>query len=313
MNRNNSGLQQINSFLTNNLKYANNAISNTVTNTINNSKDVFKNSANIIKNSANTINNTIKNSTQSISEPISESINATINSSSAPVISVGVVVALGALIVSFIIVVMFRDQIMNGFELFYNKMRDILGLSTPSPVAPSPPSMTSDISVDGSVVDKILPGKKEVFNISQDKYTFSDAEPVCKALGAELATYEQVKEAWSKGADWCNYGWVKGQAAVYPTQQTTYDKLQQGPDDQKMACGVTGINGGYFDNPELRFGVNCFGVKPSENEHDIKNIMSQDNLPLTPDVIEYDKKVADFRAHQNEIAINPFKDGTWSS
>jgi hypothetical protein len=302
MNRNNSGLQQINSFLTNNLKYANNAISNSITNTINNSKDVFKNSANIIK-----------NSTQSISEPISESINATINSSSAPVISVGVIVALGALIVSFIIVVMFRDQIMNGFELFYNKMRDILGLSTSSPIAPSPPSMTADISIDGSVVDKILPGKKEVFNISQDKYTFSDAEPVCKALGAELATYEQVKEAWSKGADWCNYGWVKGQAAVYPTQKDSWEKLQTGTDDERLQCGMPGVNGGFFQNPELRFGVNCYGEKPSESEHDRKNKLEGRDQPLTPEGTVQLKKQLKYRSQLGQIGVLPFSTQAWSS
>ena len=34
------------------------------------------------------------------------------------------------------------------------------------------------------------------------------------AFDAELASYDQVKDAWQKGADWCNYGWVKGQAAA---------------------------------------------------------------------------------------------------
>ena len=26
-------------------------------------------------------------------------------------------------------------------------------------------------------------------------------------------------------------------------------------------CGRPGINGGYFDNPNLKLGVNCWGVK----------------------------------------------------
>jgi hypothetical protein len=78
-----------------------------------------------------------------------------------------------------------------------------------------------------TIVEKVLPpGGNEVFNVSQNKFTYYDAEPLCNALGAELATYEQVKDAWSNGADWCNYGWVKGQMAVYPTQKQTYDKLQ---------------------------------------------------------------------------------------
>ena len=28
-------------------------------------------------------------------------------------------------------------------------------------------------------------------------------------------------------------------------------------------CGRPGINGGFIDNPNVRFGVNCFGTKPA--------------------------------------------------
>jgi hypothetical protein len=161
-------------------------------------------------------------------------------------------------------------------------------------------------------VEKILPGKKEVFNIVQDKYTYSDAEPLCKAFGAELATYDQVKEAWNKGADWCNYGWVKGQAAVYPTQEETYKKLQAGPESQRGSCGIPGINGGYFDNPELRFGVNCYGSKPAESDADIR-MRTADAGSMTQEVIEYDKKVRNFKKERNQIPIAPFAKGSWSS
>jgi hypothetical protein len=95
-------------------------------------------------------------------------------------------------------------------------------------------------------MNKIMPGT-EVFNISSNRYTYNDAEPLCKALGAELATYDQVKDAWTKGADWCNYGWVKGQMAVYPTSEETYQKTQGGSEEGRQACGRPGINGGYFD------------------------------------------------------------------
>ncbi len=78
-----------------------------------------------------------------------------------------------------------------------------------------------------------------------------------------------------------------------------------------MACGTPGINGGYFDNPELRFGVNCYGVKPSESDNDIKNIMTE-NGPLTPGVLAFDKKVLNYKAELGEIPVNPFKEGTWA-
>ena len=131
------------------------------------------------------------------------------------------------------------------------------------PVVTETPITTQQENLEkkSSIVEKVMPGKKEVFNISQNKYTYYDAEPLCRALGAEVATYEQVKDAFEKGADWCNYGWSKGQMAVYPTQESTWNKLQNGPEDQRNACGQIGVNGGYFDNPELQ--LTRFSVKPS--------------------------------------------------
>ena len=51
--------------------------------------------------------------------------------------------------------------------------------------------------------------------------------------------------------------------AFYPTQKSTYDRLQKSR-CTKHACGRPGINGGYIANPNVRFGVNCYGVKPNE-------------------------------------------------
>jgi hypothetical protein len=84
-----------------------------------------------------------------------------------------------------------------------------------------------------------------VFNISKNNYTYYDAEPLCKALGAELATYDQVKDAWRTGADWCNYGWSDGQNAFFPTQQKTFDILQ-GIEGHEHDCGRPGVNGGFI-------------------------------------------------------------------
>lgn len=286
---------------------------------INNIKNVANNFATNVKNSANNVASSMKNIVPTdlvndFTEPINESINSAFENNSASFISIPIILSLGLLIILFIIVVMFREQIALAFELLWQKIKSLFGASTTA-VEPPPTQTVPDeypSPVDKSSVEKILPGKKEVFNITQNKYTYSDAEPLCKAFGAELATYDQVKEAWDKGADWCNYGWVKGQAAIYPTQQETYDKLQKGPEDQRMSCGIPGINGGFFDNPELRFGVNCYGPKPAENDADIRNIMSQNEI-LTPETIAYNKKVTDFKVHKSEIPVNPFKQGVWSA
>ena len=99
-----------------------------------------------------------------------------------------------------------------------------------------------------------LIGKKEVFNISNQKYTYEQAKCKCKAYGAELASYNQIVKAYNKGAEWCNYGWSKGQKAYYPTQACPHKR-------KKDHCGKPGINGGNFP-AEMKFGVNCYGIKP---------------------------------------------------
>ena len=198
----------------------------------------------------------------------------------------------------------------------WNNAVDLVnGYFNPPPPPPPPPPAPQDNEVShpsetSSIVEKVLPGK-EVFNISSNRYTYYDAEPLCKALGAELATYEQVKEAWNKGADWCNYGWVKGQMAVYPTSDETYQKLQGGPEDQRQACGRPGLNGGYFDNPEMRFGVTCVGGKPPQNKHD-EDVASK-GIPLSPDALEFDKKVSKFKSEADHIGILPFNSNKWTS
>ena len=151
------------------------------------------------------------------------------------------------------------------------------------------------------------PGGKQVFNISRNLYTFSDAEPLCRAYGAELATYDQVKDAYKAGADWCNYGWSKGQLALYPTQKSTYDKLQHGPEHERMSCGLPGVNGGYFPNEEQRFGVNCYGSRPAESALDERVQMEERSDTA------FDREVNHYKAELDSIAVNPFSPKQWSA
>ena len=153
--------------------------------------------------------------------------------------------------------------------------------------------------------------KKEVFNVSRNIYTYGDASAVCSAMGADLASYEQLQAAYEKGADWCNYGWIKGQMAVYPTQKATWDKLQKGAPEYRNACGRPGVNGGYFDNPDLRFGVNCYGVKPPRNATD-ELLESSVALPASPEEIEYEKRVQKFREQLSTTTVLPFHRGQWT-
>ena len=208
----------------------------------------------------------------------------------------------------------FKSEIEQGWRSLMDSMNLLInGPPSPSPAPPPPPPpppAQNNTSVE-SVIEKVLPSSgAQVFNVSSNKYTYYDAEPLCKALGAELATYDQVKEAWSKGADWCNYGWVKGQMAVYPTSQETFNKAQQGPEESRTTCGQAGLNGGYFDNPELRYGVTCYGKKPSNNLKNSADLAR--NTPTSPDALAYDKKVAKFKAEASTINILPNNSSSWN-
>ena len=277
--------------------------------------------ANNVKSTANTFVNSTKNAFSKIpvdiTDPIKESLQGSFSNTSSPMVSIPIIVTLGILIVLLIIAVMFRAQIAIGIEFIIEKVKGLLDTSQ-NPIHEEKEEKEEKEEVEKKEhkiekiqheIETIIPSRKEVFNVADDKYSYTDAEPLCKAFGAELATYDQVKEAWNKGADWCNYGWVKGQTAIYPTQQSTYDKLQAGPEDQRGTCGIPGINGGYFDNPELKFGVNCYGKKPNQNETDNRHMM---NPSLAPGALEYDRKVQNYKDDMNQIALNPFKEGSWT-
>lgn len=109
-----------------------------------------------------------------------------------------------------------------------------------------------------------MPNEPEVFYVANNIFTYDQAPAVCKAYGAELATYKQIEEAYNAGGEWCGYGWTQGGLALFPTQQGTWEQLQGETDQTKRtSCGRPGINGGYFD-PMTKFGVNCYGQKPKK-------------------------------------------------
>lgn len=232
-----------------------------------------------------------------------------------------ILVFLVILVTTFIV---FWKQINESLYQFYEYIRKMFGANKDQPIKPSSQERNKDIPLEKpqapqdtmhnekDLIEKILPGHNEVYNISKNAYTYYDAEPLCKALNAELATYEQVKEAYGKGADWCNYGWVKGQMAVYPTQKSTWDTLQSGPENERMSCGRPGVNGGFFDNPELKFGVNCYGTKPDQKAHDATAVTSGEGAPLSPGQLKQEKKVAKYRGEMNYISVLPWSKTAWS-
>lgn len=154
-------------------------------------------------------------------------------------------------------------------------------------------------------------GHDEVFHVPNNIYNYEEAKAICKAYDSELATYDQIEDAYNKGANWCSYGWSEGQLALFPTQKNVYDDLQKNKGHEND-CGRPGVNGGFIDNKLVRFGVNCFGPKPVLNENDK---IYMDNLkyePVTKESVYVDRKSEKYKQQLDEIVVAPFNKDTWS-
>lgn len=161
----------------------------------------------------------------------------------------------------------------------------------------------------GSNIPEML-FSKQVFNIPGNYYGFDDAKAICNAYGSELATYQQVEDAYKNGGEWCNYGWSANQMALYPTQQKTYDNLQK-IKGHEHDCGRPGINGGYIANPNVKFGINCYGNKPKINKEEEELMKIASPYPKTMQDIEFQKKVDYWKNKVDQILVSPFNYNTW--
>jgi hypothetical protein len=324
----NNAVKSVNTALNSSFTNMSNSFANAAKNTTKNLglEPAMNTIQNATKNTGTNIANSLKALNTSLSIPVEESIDAVPSEGLSLGISLPLILSIGLLVILLVLFVVFRQQIAMAFQSAYDSVYNtVYGPSetTTTTTTTDTQTTTTDSSVTlepgaeaqtipppeatESVISKVVNARKSVFNVASNKYTYADAEPLCKALGAELATYDQVKQAWDDGADWCNYGWVKGQTAVYPTQQKTFDKLQTAStDDERMACGLPGINGGYMDNPDLRFGVNCYGDRPAEKDADIRNQMMKGESALTSEVLEQRRKQLRFRTEANEIPLNPY-------
>jgi hypothetical protein len=94
---------------------------------------------------------------------------------------------------------------------------------------------------------------QEIYAISENVHRYQEAEEACKKMGARLATEAELADAYKKGANWCNLGWVHGIKAYYPMQHV----------DASGKCGGKGLNGGRMAS-QLKLGATCYGIKPPE-------------------------------------------------
>ena len=145
----------------------------------------------------------------------------------------------------------------------------------------------------------------EVFHINDQQFTYDEASAVCAAYDSELATLEQIMEAFAEGAEWCSYGWSAGGMALYPTQKDTWQRLQNEVDQgRRTRCGRPGVNGGYFD-PSNKFGVNCFGFKPKGNFKPPAPVPGADTK-------KFNEMVKRFKNMMKAFTLDPYSRHEWS-
>ena len=151
----------------------------------------------------------------------------------------------------------------------------------------------------------------QVFHLRGNKYDYENAKAVCKAYGSRLANYDDMQKALKDGAEWCSYGWSEGQAALFPTQKETWDKLQK-IKGHENDCGRPGLNGGYIANPNVRFGVNCFGYKPNPNASSQKLMETETVYPKSAKELAFEERVKKWRKEVKNLTISPFNGERWS-
>ena len=169
-----------------------------------------------------------------------------------------------------------------------------------------------EVVVDTDGLKTPIPGrKKEVYHIPGNHYDYESAKAICKARDSELATYEQISKAFEKGADWCGYGWSEGQMALFPTQTEKWEKLQE-IEGHENDCGRPGINGGYIDNPDVQYGVNCYGFKTPITPEEAQLMAETSLYPKTQKELDFEKKVEYWKTKIPNILLAPFNHNNWS-
>lgn len=208
------------------------------------------------------------------------------------------------IIVAFFIILL----LINGVQYFFGLdiIAQIKYLFTENPeidITVNNPTSTN------SVPDLIV--RPQVFNIPGNNYVYPDAKALCAAYGSRLATYKEIEDSYNKGAEWCNYGWSEGQMALFPTQQKTWENLQK-IEGHENDCGRPGINGGYISNPAVKFGVNCYGIKPKINSTEEDLMANEPIYPKTLKDIAMENRINYWKDKLSQIIVSPFNHENWS-
>jgi hypothetical protein len=141
---------------------------------------------------------------------------------------------------------------------------------------------------------KIVKNNKEVFYISDNIFSYNDSKCLCSNMNAKLATKEDLINAYNNGFTNNSYGWVDKQQAFF---------VKQPCDVKNDKTRRAGLNGGFFSNPELKFGVFCYGNKPDGQ-------LVKEKEPIC------DKEICDTKKFNAErlknLNISPFNKDSWS-
>uniref|UniRef100_A0A6C0ERP3 Link domain-containing protein n=1 Tax=viral metagenome TaxID=1070528 RepID=A0A6C0ERP3_9ZZZZ len=212
---------------------------------------------------------------------------------------------MGIIILSILVILI----LVNAFQYFFsiNVQAYISDIFTNKPKLDI--VVNEPINYQPSIVPEIK-FRKQVFNIPGNYYNYENAKALCKAYGSDLATYQQIEDSYKNGGEWCNYGWSEGQMALFPTQQKTFNDLQNIP-GHEHDCGRPGINGGYIANPQVKFGVNCYGNKPKINEEEEELMKTMPKYPQTKEDLLFDKRVEYWKNKVDEILVSPFNHYMW--
>jgi len=107
--------------------------------------------------------------------------------------------------------------------------------------------------------DAVPLGKKEVYVFGDIGYhtlfTLAKAETACATFGATVATYNQMKDAYEKGAHWCWYSIVKDDVTGNPRIVTPIQTSGTCEGYQKGLSEITGYT---------EAALACYGIKPPQ-------------------------------------------------
>jgi len=140
--------------------------------------------------------------------------------------------------------------VINKLQEIENKIRANISFDDEGSVKATPSDSSPLNLFDRKIIKD---NKEEVFYISDNIFTYNDSNCVCASINSKLATKEQLINAYNNGFSNDGYGWVDKQSAYFVKQPCDVKN-----DKTKRA----GLNGGFFSNPDLKFGTFCYGIKP---------------------------------------------------